>query len=163
MQSFNLTPRYKKRFLILVLLYVIAFTALIFDYRNLLFFSLPATLIIVLGVVRAVYWTTKESLRLFDEFIVYSAYGITIQVSWKQIESIQKMFVWHNWTWQECLVIDRSSVKILSSSAFALFISPPAKISNLQKEIIPLSSFAKDWRNSELGQKIQQRAPHLFQ
>lgn len=117
---------------------------------------------IAIGFYRTNYWLKNESIVLTENNIVYTTSGITIRAYWNDIEEIKRIFIYVFGSRQDCLVIDQSKVKITSTDLRGQFLSPLSAGWNLQKAIIPLSHFAPNWRDSELGQQIKQYAPHLF-
>ena len=118
---------------------------------------------IVIGIYRTNFWLNNESILVAENEITYTTSGITIQAHWNDIEVIKRIFIYAFGSRQDCLVIDRSKVKITSTDLRGWFLSPLSAGWNLQKTIIPLSHFAENWHDSELGQHIKQHAPHLFE
>ncbi len=116
---------------------------------------------IIFNFVRVFYWLKNAALIVTSETIKYKNAGIVVETSWNMIEDVEKIFLWSSWTKQDCLVVDNSNIKI-STAPFAWLLSPETKPFNIQKAVIPLSCFAEDWRNSEIGQQIKEYAPHLF-
>jgi hypothetical protein len=117
---------------------------------------------IIIGIYRTNYWLNNESIVLTEKHITYTTSGITIQAYWSDVEEIKKMFIYVFGSRQDCLVIDQSKIKIISTDLRGQFLLPLSAGRNLQQAIIPLSHFAENWRDSDLGQQIKQYAPHLF-
>lgn len=89
---------------------------------------------------------------VLNQKIVVTRYGIEYHVGWSRIETKWKdieriVFRWDLFPKTEGLLIPRT--ESLSSSLSELF--------------IPLSLFAENWRESELGEEIKKNAPHLFE
>ena len=163
MNRYELTKKYKAFY---ILTSVPAFVpAVIFAYlsQKILCLNLFAYLIIGIGIIRLVYWIRNESIEISEKSIVYKTSGLTIETSWNNIEDIKRVFIPVFFTRQECLTIDQSKIKIISTSLLGMFISPISAGLNLQKAIIPLSHFSDNWRDSDIGQQIKQLAPHLFE
>lgn len=92
-----------------------------------------------------------ESVVVSDDGIQYKYFIIGEKISWNGFSRIGRYF------FREGLFIRYSHPTILSFplglkiyGGFPFF------------KFVPLSSFNKNWRDSELGQQIKQHAPHLF-
>jgi hypothetical protein len=58
-------------------------------------------------------------------------------------------------------VVDKSFTRITEYRVFGFPF--PHRFFDLQLYLIPLSCFDQNWRESKLGQQIEQHAPHLFE
>ena len=76
--------------------------------------------------------------------IEYHAGWSRIEATWKDVEKI--VFRWDLFDKTEGLLVPKTGEMPLL----------------LSKLFIPLSLFANDWRESELGEEIKKNAPHLF-
>ena len=100
-----------------------------------------------------------EHITVSANGVEYQAPGIIFDTDWNNIEKIS--YHWHH-SWRiECLLIDNDQIRIKKWSFPARALpSPLTPFSH--KTIIPLSCFAENWRENELGQQIKQYAPQLF-
>lgn len=160
MNSYYLTNRAKTIYLGVSLLALVAFVGLFFYIIPILCFR-----IYFLGLgLFGVYFTLK---RMPNEHIVVSENGIEYYTPWLIVEtkwtSVEKVsFFWHNGFRYECLLVDNSQTRI-RKWAFPERYPPTPFIGMCNKTIFPISCFADNWRDSELGQQIKQYAPHLFE
>ena len=92
--------------------------------------------------------------------IEYHTPWLIIETKWIGVEKIS--FSWHDGFRYECLLVDNSQTHIRKWSLPERY--PPTPFMGMQyKTVFPLSCFAENWRDSELGQQIKQYAPHLFE
>jgi hypothetical protein len=109
-------------------------------------------LILSLSIANDIYALTREKLILTSNQISYQTFGLFINVPWNEIEGIKNDPAWIRRN-IECLFFDKNFAK----TSWLWFYS-------LQdKNLIPLTIFDENWRNSDLGQKLKQYAPHLFE
>jgi len=102
----------------------------------------------------------NEHLLISENGIEYRSPWMMVEAKWEDIERISQH--WYHGLLNECLVVDNSKARIKKWKFPARY--PPSPYGFFsQKTIFPLSSFADNWRDSELGQQIKQHAPHLFQ
>jgi hypothetical protein len=163
MKKYELTAKYKTFYILISLIAFVPLAIFAYLFRNILCFNLVLYLFILLGIVRLAYWIQNESIVISENGIIYKTSGITIETSWNAIEEIKKTFIFVFFTRQECLIVDQSKIRIVSTSVLGIYLSPIPAGLNLQKAIIPLSHFSDNWRDSDLGQQIKQLAPHLFE
>jgi hypothetical protein len=116
-------------------------------------FSAPLSIVICLNfVVQCFYCGFFEHVVFSKDGIQYDTTGYKVHIPWSNVTRIGMY---------------RSGI-FKFDGIFATYFSQDLKLwfpgsAFLGKEIfIPLSMFAKDWRNTELGQQIRQYAPHLF-
>ena len=160
MNSYYLTSRSKYIYLVVSLLALVATIGPFLYFIPVLCFR-----IYFLGLgLFGIYVTLK---RIRSEHIIVSDHGIEYHTPWMIVEtkweSIEKVsFFWHNGYRYECLLVDNSQTRIRKWSFPERY--PPAPFREMtRKTIFPLSCFANNWRDSELGQQIKQYAPHLFE
>ena len=92
----------------------------------------------------------KEHIIISSDGIEYQTLVYAIKVSWEQVEMIKGHFQ---------LMVRRTALVVNYSNENVLWKKLPF---SLPSRFIPLSCFANNWRESELGQQIKQYAPHLF-
>ncbi len=163
MKKYELTTKYKALYILIALLVFVPVIILAYSFRNILFFDLFFYLILFIGIIRLIYWIRNESMIVSEKGIIYKTSGLTIEASWNNIEDIKSVFISVFFTRQECLIVDQSKIRVVSTSLLGMYLSPIPAGLNLQKAIIPLSHFSDNWRASDLGQQIKQHAPHLFE
>jgi hypothetical protein len=158
MQTYNLTNRYKYRYLLLGSL-VYSFMWGLFAYIArgtciLIYFLGAGTVSIFL----LIYKNSQEHVVVSEKGIEYSRPGLILEAKWEGVSKVATY--WHQGFRQECLLIDNSQVRIKKWSLGSI----PGPFEFVPRNtIIPLSCFSDNWRDSELGQQIKQYAPHLFQ
>jgi hypothetical protein len=160
MNSYYLTSRSKYIYLVVSLLALVATIGPFLYFIPVLCFR-----IYFLGLgLFGIYVTLK---RIRSEHIIVSDHGIEYHTPWMIVEtkweSIEKVsFFWHNGYRYECLLVDNSQTRIRKWSFPERY--PPAPFREMtRKTIFPLSCFANNWRDSELGGQIKQHVPHLFE
>jgi hypothetical protein len=100
---------------------------------------------------------TDEHVELSINGIEYHKFGLTLNVKWENIEKINEY--WSIPFRQEGLCIDPDQIRITE-----WWLGSYTSHSGWSRKVfIPLSTFADNWRDSELGQQIKQYAPHLFE
>jgi hypothetical protein len=127
-----------------------------FFASNCLFFYLVA--FGIFGIFRHSRALNEEVICISDKTVEYRRWGSSFEARWEDIEKISKNWYLYR---QDCLIIDKANIRILEMSFLGYgFLY---NLFNLQEVFIPLSCFANDWRNYELGEQIKKHAPHLFQ
>jgi hypothetical protein len=155
-KEYFVTESYKRLNNARVNVYIAAYLLAIFilwvlkdghDSPSLLFFSLFALPIYLFLKNTFAY---KERLIISQDYLEYDGINYSIRVDWQNIDQlvIKKELA----DSIECLVLNHSKVHLLTQKTRAI----PREF------IIPLSGFADNWRDAELGQQIKQYAPRLF-
>lgn len=160
MQKFNLIPRHKFLYLLVGEFSLLPFLFILYSIWKVPIFNLSFVLLILLTEIRFIYWIKQESITISDVGIIYDTPGMILEVRWEDLYKIS-----HCWRFlirQECLVVDVSKMKIRQWAAYANSYSSIWE-NYPQNAAIPLSCFDRHWRDSELGEKIKQYAPHLFE
>jgi len=94
-----------------------------------------------------------QTITMDPNKIYFRTFGLNVEINWHKIKRIG---IYKNFFWRyEGLYLGKSDGNVT-----VWF--PGARFAN-SEVFIPLSIFAENWRDSELGQQIKQRAPHLFQ
>ena len=102
----------------------------------------------------------NEHLAVSEKGIEYRSPWLIMEAKWERIEKISKN--WYHGLRAESLLIDNFQIRIKKwtfpdrgpSTPFEKF---------PHKTIIPKSSFAHSWHDSELGEQIKPYGPHLFE
>jgi hypothetical protein len=121
------------------------------------FVQLFAIAYIVMGLISlifSVYGLNKVRIILNPQGIEYHVpFVFVYEVTWGVIQEIGF------YGFRECLFIDKNLVKVNYSKGeiYATYMGFG------DFAFIPLNAFSNSWRNSELGQQIQQYAPNLFE
>ena len=156
MQKYYLTSRYKYLYTGIRIagtsLLVIFFLYVFRDSFWLTFYFICFGLI---GVLSIFYENQNEYIALTEKGIEYHRLWLVFETKWENLETISSYK--HNYIKNEVLLVETGNIQITKWSIGR----GPDGFS--QKTIIPLSCFAEDWRNSELGREIKQHAPHLFE
>jgi hypothetical protein len=163
MKKYQLTTSYLFFYILISLIIFVPVVILVYLFRNVMFLNLFFCLYLFVGIGRLLYWIWNESIVISEEGIVYKTSGITIGIPWNHIEEVRKVFIFVFCSRQDCLIADQSQVKIISTLLPGTFLLPINAGLNLQKAIIPLLHFSKNWYESDLGQQIKQYAPHLIE
>ena len=109
---------------------------------------------VIVSLFISFYKVANEHIIVSENGIEYHSPGTVVEANWKGIEKIA--YRWHDYLRVECLVVDAANFKIKNWSSFERNF-PAFSSTNF-----PLSCFAENWRESELGEQIRQYAPHLF-
>jgi hypothetical protein len=128
----------------------------------LFFFRITRSNIICFGIIGiciaffAIKNMISEHVTLSNSGIEYHRLGLTFHAKWEDTREIN--IHWFAPFEQEGIFIDDDLVRITEwrSGSYKAYGGWGAKV------FIPLSKFSDNWRNSELGQQIEQYAPHLF-
>lgn len=115
------------------------------------YFFLPlSAFVFFIGAIRNIF-EYLQVIRINANDLYYRAFGYSVSVHWKNIKKI----VQRGMLKYDCLIVDKSTegVKIWF----------PGELWGTSETPIPISSFDKNWRDSDLGRQIKQYAPHLFQ
>jgi hypothetical protein len=161
MNSYYLTSHSKYIYFVVSLLILVANVGLfLYIFPDILCFRLY---FLGLGLFSVYYLIRKirnEHIVVSEKGIEYHSPWLILVAKWESIEKIS--YYWHNGFRYECLLIDNSLTRIKKWSFPERY--PPTPLEGFpHKTIIPLSCYADNWRNSELGQQIKQYAPHLFE
>ncbi len=166
MKEYFLTKRFKLIYAGLDVLPRILVTCLIIGFWIYLFRStdisqavcviFPMFAIFFLGLIVVVFFIIRQirdqHLTISEDSIQYHYMWRTFEAKWSDIKKISKR--WHNSWYIECLLVNTADVHV--ESMFPVWKIPFGTTS------IPLSCFAENWRDSELGRQIKQYAPQLF-
>jgi len=105
-------------------------------------------------LVAGIYTLSHTKIIITEKGIEYHVpLAFAYEVLWGNIDEVG--YYW----FREGLFADRNSINInyVSRNIYATFMG------YRQSVFIPLSSFSNNWRDSELGQRIKQYAPRLFE
>lgn len=94
-----------------------------------------------------------QFIKIASDKIYYRTFGYIVEIEWSHIKRIGK---YKNLFW-------KYEGLYLSKSEGTVTVWFPGVRFDRSEVFIPLSIFAENWRDSELGQQIKQHAPHLFQ
>jgi hypothetical protein len=115
----------------------------------------------LVGIFFTLHKILNEHIIVFEKGIEYHAPGVIFEMDWESSEKISTY--WYDGFPTECLMVDNSQIRLKKwSFFFGRNIPTPIEIYS-RKTLIPLSCFANNWRDSDLGQQIKQYAPHLFE
>ena len=160
MKSYYLTNRSKYLYAGLSAIVLVAFFLVVYYFRNAVCFSLY---ILGFGILSGYYTIHKirnEHITISKNGIEYHSPWIIIETGWESVEKISHY--WHDGFRYECLLVDNSQTRIKKWSFPDRY--PPTPLEGFpHKTIFPLSCYAYNWRNSELGQQIKLFAPQLFE
>jgi hypothetical protein len=155
MKKYFLTTRYKLLHLIFGLILSLMIATLPFQFNKILFLNLVFAILIIFS---STYWIRKENLSVSEEGLEYNGPDIAFGTKWENVESIS--IGWHFPFRVEGVIVDRSLIRLIKMTVGITKRYPGWGFS--QTVFIPVSCFSNNWRDSELGQKIKQYAPHLF-
>ena len=100
----------------------------------------------------AIYNIWNQCLTISESGLEYNRLGLDFEVDWESIQKSGSYIFWSG------LFADKSSIRIRK-----WFLGTIEMYMGFgQSVFIPVSCFAENWRESLLGQFIQQNAPHLF-
>lgn len=161
MNTYYLTKRSK----IYTLAWSFLVYAVFFGFFYYLFRNITCLLIYLLGlgffgVYFLIVQIRNEHLLVSESGIEYHSPWMIIETKWEDIEAISQH--WYHGLLNDCLVVNNSKARIKKWKFPVRYPPSPFGFSS-QKTIFPLSSFADNWRDSDLGQQIKQYAPHLFE
>ena len=161
MERFSLISKYKFYFHARDLILSIIFLGIILHFMLLggspfLCSALYVLYFVVLIILRYDL-INDENIVISEHDITCTTSGMMYKAEWADIENIKNVFT-SLAIRQDCLIVDKSRVKIISMSAFG-----SRTIWFRQKVNIPLSQFSDPWRESYLGGLIKRYAPHLFE
>jgi hypothetical protein len=111
--------------------------------------------VIPLEIIHSIWMVFSIYLVISGDGIKYNLYNRAVTARWIETEGISRT------TKIENLIINKPPYN-KANFLFSLFPSNALKKIKT-KSYIPLSWFADNWRDSELGQQIRQYAPHLFE
>lgn len=120
------------------------------------FWALMSILGVFSSIAGAIRMAYSEYIILSENDITYHTFAFSIKANWVNVETI----ILGKWWFfkQEGIMSVNTTAKMKSESSLAFNAAKNGDI----KRFIPLSCFAENWRESELGQQIKQYAPHLF-
>ena len=110
---------------------------------------------IVIEIFHSVWMVFSVYLLIWEDGIKYNLYNRAMTARWTEIEGVSRTAKTEN------LIVNKPPYN-KAKMPFSLFSSNALK-KMTKKSYIPLSWFADNWRDSELGQQIKQYAPHLFE
>jgi hypothetical protein len=119
-------------------------------------FVLPISLLVIIAILNNFNKLLNypfQRILLSEQGIEYAKPYLSFETKWKSIEKIG--FHWSIVGRLEGLYIPQNLINIEVGNNWEL-------LSFFKRVFIPLSCFAGDWRDSELGGQIKQYAPHLF-
>jgi hypothetical protein len=147
MKTYYLTPKFKLVNIIISILILVFLFKIIPNYYCIGVFAVVILLIAVSNI-------RSERIILSDKVIQYRRLGLAFNAKWEDIEGVGKNFLIP--VIYEGLLIDPERIRMSEwwLGSYANWI---------RKAFIPLSCFANNWRDSDLGQQIKQHAPHLFE
>jgi hypothetical protein len=94
-----------------------------------------------------------QSIKITSNKISYRMFGYNVEIEWHNIKRIGE---YKNLFWKyEGLYLSKSEGTVTVWFLGARF--------DRSEVFIPLSIFAENWRDADLGQQIKQHAPHLFE
>ena len=162
MNSYYLTKHAKRIYSITSLIASAAIISLfVYFSRNLLCMQLYFLGFGIFSIYALFQKLENEHIVLIEKGIEYNAPGVIFETDWESIEQVSNH--WRHGYVHECLVVDNSRIRIRKWTFFLGGRNIPTPLFSFEKTIIPLSCFADNWRDSELGQQIKQYAPHLFE
>ena len=100
----------------------------------------------------------KKHILVSEEGITYNSPRVVFIAKWQDLEKLSPG--WHEQIKQEGLIVDK--LKLKTKNLLRQLPSKEYFPRKSPKAFIPLSCFANNWRDSELGGQIKQYAPHLF-
>jgi hypothetical protein len=151
MNTYYLTSKFKILYAIIsILIFALLFKIFTPNYVCL---GIYGALILVTSVKNVV----SEKIVISDKGIEYHRLGLTFSTKWENAREIDTQ--WFPPFEQEGISLDPDLIRITewwlgNYKAYGGW---------SRKAFIPLSKFSDNWRDSELGQKIKQHAPHLFE
>jgi hypothetical protein len=102
-------------------------------------------------------------LFIFEDGLQYRRRRTLVEVKWSELTKIEEKRFFYFWKQSGIFVSNPTKNQVEVSATMKWFYSPEnLVITKNQSVFIPLSWFADNWRDSELGKQIKQRAPHLF-
>lgn len=138
-------------FVIFVLMFYLIFTEETNTFQQVCAFPFYSLSSFFLGLLSI--YGYFQSVKIASTKIYYRTIGYNVEIEWHNIKRIGE---YKNLFWKyEGLYLNKSEGAVTVWFPGARFDRPEV--------FIPLSVFADNWRDSELGQKIKQYAPHLFQ
>lgn len=160
MNNYYLTNRFKYFFIGFSMLQIIIFISLFLYITPIRCIQVYVLAIGLFGIYTTLKKIQNEHLVVSEKGVEYYSPWLILESKWESIEKIS--YYWHNGLRVESLLIDNSQIRVKKWSFPDR--GPLTPLEGFpRKTIIPLSCYADNWRNSELGQQIKQNAPHLFQ
>ncbi len=159
MNKHYLTTHYKLLFgsiWLSPLLFIIPLCILVYSVMPTTFWIVISSIFVIGEIFSATYIVYSEHLVLSEDGITYHSALSNIQSKWLDAETIKPGQWW--FFKPEGFIVDNPETKMrnpLSSASRRLW--------GNSKRFIPLSCFASNWRDTELGHQIKQYAPHLFE
>jgi hypothetical protein len=160
MNSYYLTNHSKYIYLAVSLLVLIVTIGLFLYFIPVLCFRIYFLGLGLFGIYATLGKIRNEHIIVSENGIEYHTPWLIVETKWAGVEKLS--FYWHNGFRYECLLVDNSQTRI-RKWVFPERNPPTPFIGMYNKTIFPLSCFAENWRDSELGQQIKQYAPRLFE
>ena len=158
MKKYYLTPRFRFLHSISGLVFSAFITIFLFIFRDIPLFNLFFVALLIFTIISAIYWIGRENITISDKGIEYEGPDVAFVTNWDSVEIITSG--WYLPARVEGIVVDKSLIRVIKMALGTIKRFPFWGVS--QRVFIPLSCFADNWRDSELGQQIKQYAPHLF-
>ena len=107
--------------------------------------------------------SNKATILVFEDGIQYRDGGLFVDAKWSELTELQEKQYLYFWKQSGVLVSNPTihEVQLPLGTRLAYSLENPVRTKN--SAFIPLSFFVDNWRDSELGRLIKQRAPHLFE
>lgn len=161
MSTYYLTKRSKVYALGWLFLFLFVFIGLfLYLFPGITLFAYYLLGLGILSIYFSIVQARNESIVVSENGIEFRSLGMIVETKWEDIEGISRY--WYHGLPNECLVVDNSKARIRKWTFPARYPPSPFGFSS-HITIFPLSSFADNWRDSDLGQQIKQYAPHLFE
>ena len=114
----------------------------------------PYFALFLIGCALIIADSLEQRIVVSENGVEYYGVGFAIEANWKNVKKVG-----YDWiSGDEGLYIDKSL--IVTKTRYFNF--KPYK-GFRDTFVVPISRFAENWRDSELGQQIKQYAPHLFE
>ena len=158
MKKYFLTIRYKLLHSAFGVILSLAVAVLLLQFKKMPFLDLWLLVLASSIIFISIYWIKKENLSVSEEGIEYEGPDFAFGTKWENVTTISAG--WHFPFRAEGVIVDKSFIQVRKMSFGVIKRYPVWGFSQIV--FIPLSCFSDNWRDSELGQLIKQRAPHLF-
>jgi hypothetical protein len=157
-------PKWRWLFAILLATFEVAILSLLMYHRYHRIGNTTFTCGSVFGLICLVIAlkSTNYVILIFENGLKIRDAGGVVEARWDELTEIQekRFFLWKI-TGLFVLTPTRNEIPLSIYKRGLNTISFPINIQ--RSAFIPLTLFADDWRNSDLGQQIKQHAPHLFE
>ena len=159
MKKYFLSTKYKLLHLGVGLGFSLIIAVFFFQFRKIPIFNLILLTSLGLIILSTIYWMIKENISVSEYGLEYEGPDFAFGTKWENIESISAG--WYFPVKIEGVTVDKSLIRV-TKMAFGVTKRFPVWGFS-QKVFVPLSCFSDNWRDSELGGQIKQRASHLFE